>query len=219
MTTVNSVTTGSAASASGSKAKNIVNKDDFFKLLVAQLKNQDPLKPVDATNFTAQLAQFSSLEKLENINSSMTSLLGQQDLYNRLGATQLAGKHVVASGTQSNSFTAAGRAVELGYQLPADAKQVFVTIYDEQGRAVDMIEKTDQSAGYYNAVWDNKTAKTGKFTFVVAAFDQQGKSIGATSLIQGVVSNVNFHDGQVYVTVNNQEVGIDQLLSVTGSTS
>ena len=66
-------------SVTNSKSSNIVSKDDFFKMLVAQLKNQDPMKPLDATAFTAQLAQFSSLEKLENVNSTLTKLLGQQD--------------------------------------------------------------------------------------------------------------------------------------------
>ena len=176
-------------------------------MLIAQLKNQDPMKPLDATAFTAQLAQFSSLEKLENVNSTLTSLLGQQDLVNRMGSAQLAGKYVVANGSQSDSFTAAGKSVELGYELPADAKQVFITIYDAQGRAVDMIEKTDQSTGINKVVWQNSSARTGNFTFQVAAFDGQGNNLSATTLIEGVVSRVNFHGGQVYVTVNNKEVG------------
>ncbi len=217
MSTISAVNTGSSASAS--QVKNIVSKDDFFKLLIAQLKNQDPMKPLDATGFTAQLAQFSSLEKLENVNSTLTKLLGQQELYNQMGSAQLAGKYVVAKGSQSDTFTAAGKPVGLGYELPADAKQVFITIYDEQGRAVDMIEKTDQSGGYYQAVWENSAAKTGKFTFVVAAFDGQGNNLNATTLIEGVVSRVNFRDGQVYVMVNNKEVAVGQLLSVTDARS
>jgi len=101
-----------------SKSADVVSRDDFFKMLVAQLKNQDPMKPLDATAFTAQLAQFSSLEKLENVNSTLTKLLGQQDLVNRMESAQLAGKYVLANGDQSDSFTAAGKSVELGYELP-----------------------------------------------------------------------------------------------------
>ncbi len=83
MSTINAVSTSSSASVTNSKSSNVVNKDDFFKMLVAQLKNQDPMKPLDATAFTAQLAQFSSLEKLDNVNATLTSLLGQQDLVNQ----------------------------------------------------------------------------------------------------------------------------------------
>ena len=215
MSTINSVSTSSSASVTNSKSGNIVNKDDFFKMLVAQLKNQDPMKPLDATAFTAQLAQFSSLEKLDNVNTTLTSLLGQQDLINRAQSAQLAGKYVVANGSQADSFTAAGKSMELGYELPEDAKQVFITIYDEQGRAVDMIEKTDQSEGINKVVWQNRSARTGNFTFQVAAYDGQGGNLNATTLVEGVVSKVNFRNGQVYVTVNNKEVGIEQVLSVT----
>jgi flagellar basal-body rod modification protein FlgD len=214
MATIDAVNTGSSASVTNSKSSNIVSKDDFFKLLIAQLKNQDPTKPVDATTFTAQLAQFSSLEKLDNINTALTALQGQQDSINRTESAQLAGKYVTANGNQAGSFTAAGKSLELGYNLPADAKQVLITIYDDQGRAVDMIQKSDQPAGMNKAVWQNGSARTGNFTFQVTAFDAKGSNLNATAVVEGVVSKVNFHDGKVYVTVNNKEVGIDQILSV-----
>ena len=214
MATIGAVNAGSSASATNSQSSGIGNKDDFFKMLVAQLKNQDPMKPLDATAFTAQLAQFSSLEKLENVNTTLTKLLGQQDLVNRMGSAQLAGKYVIATGGQSDAFTAAGKPVELGYELPAEAKQVFITIYDEQGRAVDMIQKNNQSAGFYRALWENGSARTGRFTFSIAAFDAQGNNLSAATLVEGVVSRVNFQGGKVYVTVNGKEVGIEQILSV-----
>lgn len=209
------VQTNATASATAIKKKDVVNKDDFFKLLVAQLKNQDPTKPMDSTAFTAQLAQFSSLEKLDNVNASLAGLLGQQDLFNRVQSAQLAGRYVVAGGEQSNSFTAAGRPVELGYDLPEDARQVLITIYDENGRAVDMIEKTDQSKGMNRATWNNGSARTGNFIFSIAAFDGQGRNLGARTLTEGTVSKVNFRDGKVYVTVNNREIGFDEILSIT----
>ncbi len=215
MATIDAVNTGSSASLPNSKSSNIVNKDDFFKMLVAQLKNQDPMKPLDATAFTAQLAQFSSLEKLDNVNTTLTSLLGQQDLINKVQSAQLAGKYVVAGGDQADSFTAAGKPVELGYDLPEDARKVLITIYDQNGRAVDMIEKTDQFKGMNKATWNNGSARTGNFTFSIAAFDGQGRNLGAKTLTEGTVSKVNFHDGKVYVTVNNREMGFDQLLAVT----
>ena len=215
MATIDAVNTGSSASVTKSKSSSIVNKDDFFKMLIAQLKNQDPTKPLDATAFTAQLAQFSSLEKLDNVNASLTSLLSQQDLINRVQSAQLAGKYVVASGDQADSFSAAGRPVELGYDLPEDARKVLITIYDKNGRAVDMIEKTDQFKGMNKATWNNGSARTGNFTFSIAAFDEQGRNLGAKTLTEGTVSKVNFHDGKVYVTVNNKEMGFDQIVAVT----
>jgi flagellar basal-body rod modification protein FlgD len=215
MAALSAVQANSTTAATTVKNKDVVNRDDFFRMLVAQLKNQDPTKPMDATQFTAQLAQFSSLEKLDNVNASLTSLLGQQDLVNRVQSSQLAGKYVVVGGGQADSFTAAGKPVELGYDLPEDARKVLITIYDQNGRAVDMIEKTDQFKGMNKATWSNGSARTGNFTFSIAAFDGQGRNVGATTLTAGAVSKVNFHDGKVYVTVNNKEMGFDQILSVT----
>src|SRR5512137_1612490 len=118
MAVLDAIQASATAATTNVKTTDVVNKNDFFKMLVAQLKNQDPMKPLDATAFTAQLAQFSSLEKLDNVNTTLTSLLGQQDLINRAQSAQLAGKYVVANGSQADSFTAAGKSVELGYELP-----------------------------------------------------------------------------------------------------
>jgi len=197
------------------KTTDVVNKNDFFKLLIAQLKNQDPTKPLDATAFTAQLAQFSSLEQLGNVNSNLATLLSQQGLLSKMQSSQLAGKYVVASGDQTNAFTAQGKPVELGYELAQDASRVLVTIFDQAGRAVDMFEKTNQPKGMNKATWSNGSARSGSFTFTVAAYDGQGQSFAAQTLTEGTVSSVNYRDGQVYVKVNNREVGIDQILSVT----
>jgi flagellar hook assembly protein FlgD len=142
-------------------------------------------------------------------------LLGQQDLVNRVQSAQLAGKYVVASGDQANSFTAAGKPVDLEYDLPEDASQILITIYDQKGRAVDMIDKSYQSKGVNKATWNNGSARTGNFTFNVNAFNAQGSSLSARTLTEGKVSKVNFHDGNVYVTVNNKEIGFDQIFSVT----
>ena len=77
-----------------------------------------------------------------------------------------------------------------------------------------MIQKSDQSAGVNRVVWNNSSVRTGTFTFQTTAFDGKGSNLNATTLVEGVVSKVNFHDGKVYVTVNNKEVGVDQILSV-----
>jgi flagellar basal-body rod modification protein FlgD len=204
----------SPAAAATATNKEVVNKDDFFKLLIAQLKNQDPTKPMEAAAFTAQLAQFSSLEKLDNVNSTLTGLLGQQGLVNKMQSSQLAGKYVTASGDQANWFTAVGKPVDLGYELPGDASRVLITIYDQNGRAIDMVEKSNQSKGTNKATWNNGSARSGNFTYSVTAMDAQGKSLAATTLIQGPVSAVKYRDNQVYAVVNNREVGIDQILSV-----
>jgi flagellar basal-body rod modification protein FlgD len=204
----------SIAAPATAATKAVVNKDDFFKLLIAQLKNQDPTKPMEAAEFTAQLAQFSSLEKLDNVNSTLTSLLSQQGSVNKMQSSQLAGKYVTAYGEQTNWFTAAGRPVDLGYELPGDAARVLITIYDQNGRAVDMVEASNQAKGTNRTTWKNGSARSGSFTYTVSAIDAQGKSLAAQTLLEGQVSAVKYRDNQVYAVVNNREVGVDQILSV-----
>jgi flagellar basal-body rod modification protein FlgD len=91
-------TTGSTTSNTSDLEKtNAIGKDDFFKMLIAQLKNQDPLNPADGTAFAAQLAQFSSLEQLTNLNTTLTSQ--NQNYANLLNvqSVNLIGKEVTAS--------------------------------------------------------------------------------------------------------------------------
>ena len=86
--------TAAATAVPNTASKNTVTKDEFLKLFVTQLKNQDPLNPMDSAGFTAQLAQFSSLEQLTNLNDGMKSLLlSQNSLQNALSAN-LIGKQV-----------------------------------------------------------------------------------------------------------------------------
>ena len=86
--------TAAATSATNAASQNTVTKDEFLKLFVTQLKNQDPLNPMDSTGFTTQLAQFSSLEQLTNINGGITSLLASQNSLQNASAANLIGKQV-----------------------------------------------------------------------------------------------------------------------------
>jgi len=87
-------TSGAAAGSSAVPPKQELGKDDFLRLFTTQLKAQDPLNPMDSTQFTAQLAQFSSLEQLTNINTQLTSLLQFQSSQQNATATGLIGKQV-----------------------------------------------------------------------------------------------------------------------------
>ena len=89
--------------------KTTLGKDDFLKLFVAQLENQDPLSPMESTEFTAQLAQFSSLEQLTNANQNLEYLLMYQSSMNNAEAVNFIGNTVKASG---NSISRNGRGIQ-----------------------------------------------------------------------------------------------------------
>ena len=108
--------TGKSTAKSGKET--VMGKEDFLKLLVAQLQNQDPLSPDDPTEFTAQLAQFSSLEQLTSLNDSMDNLVNSNANSDRFATLNTIGKNVAY---HSADFTFKGEPVELGYQLDGQA--------------------------------------------------------------------------------------------------
>ena len=91
----------------------LLGKDDFMKLLLAQLKNQDPLNPMDGTDFTAQLAQFSSLEQLSNLNTELKVQSVNQMTLGYAQSVNMIGKEVVASDRQHDHGKRPGGQPEL----------------------------------------------------------------------------------------------------------
>ena len=212
--TVQSATGTAAAAATGTK--NVVGKDEFLRMLVAQLKNQDPLNPLDGTAFTAQLAQFSSLEQLQNINTQLGSFTRQQQSLSGSQAVSLIGKEVLARG---NTVQAAGSPVALSYQLAGDAAEGMVRIYNAAGEFVDALSFRNQKQGLNTLTWSPPSSLAGTCTFEVSATDRAGKAVGADTMIQGEVTGVNFRDGATTLSVGGREIAYGDVVSVKKTSS
>ena len=115
--TIQSAAGAATTTATTASTRNVIGKDEFLKMLIAQLKHQDPMNPMDGTAFTAQLAQFSSLEQLQNINTQLTSFTRQQQSLGNTQAVNLIGREVLAKG---DTIQAEGTPVDL--QLPAQGR-------------------------------------------------------------------------------------------------
>jgi flagellar basal-body rod modification protein FlgD len=191
--------------------KNVIGKDEFLKMLIAQLKNQDPLNPLDGTAFTAQLAQFSSLEQLQNINTQLSSFTKQQQSLGSSQAVNLIGKEVLARG---NTVQVAGSPVALSYQLAGDAAEGLVRIYNANGEFVDALAFQNQRQGLNTLTWSPPSSLTGTCTFEVSAADRAGKAVGADTMIQGEVTGVNFRDGVTTLSVGGREIAYGDVVSV-----
>jgi len=204
--------------ASTTKASKSLDKDAFLRLLTTQLQNQDPLNPTDSTEFTAQLAQFSSLEQLSNVNETLTTLKLYQASINNAQAVGFIGKDIVANGKAIEMKS--GQPVSCDFELPAAAKRVVVTIYDATGNFVRDYEKTALAAGKQSLTWDGKnrngnTVADGAYTFEVQAVDQKGVKLDVTTFSKGTVTGVTFEDGVTYLITGKNKTAIGDVTQVT----
>jgi flagellar basal-body rod modification protein FlgD len=206
--------TGTNTSSTASTTKTI-GKDEFMKLLLAQLKNQNPLNPMDGTDFAAQLAQFSSLEQLTNLNTELkTQGLNQMTLGYAQSANMI-GKEVATQ--NGNSILVDGSTTDIRYQLAKDAQAVRITIFDQDGKLVKTIDETAKKEGMNTATWGCGDVAQGNYTFTVAALDASGSAVTANTLSSGVVTAVHFKNNNITLTVNGRELALGDVVSVTQS--
>ena len=154
------------------------NLDSFLTLLTAQLRNQDPLDPLDTEKFTSQLVQFASVEQSIQTNNHLETLIGLQAAADRDGALSMIGKTIVIDGDKAANL---GAGAEWTYTLPAGANDVRLTVVNEKGQPVDQFAG-DPSIGAHAFVWDGKTADggvapNGVYRLLVQAKDLTGAAV------------------------------------------
>ena len=174
-------------------SKNALGKDDFLTLLVTQLQNQDPLNPSDPTEFTAQLAQFSSLEQLFAANESLGKMAAANSDVERLSALSVIGKTVVSD---SGQFRLGESPVELGYRLETPASEVSLHVLDGTGRAVAEIPCSETGAGEHFLSWDGRNAEgdlvpAGEYSLVARAVTGKEEAVESAALVRGKVTGVD----------------------------
>jgi len=216
--TIAGVTNISGSRADGpTKAGDELGKDDFLHLLVTQLQYQDPLNPMDSADFTAQLAQFSSLEQLKNMSTQLGALTATQTALKNAQAVNYIGQTVLSNG--NNTQIANGLPEPLQVSLDAPASEVFVSIYDELGSLRSTFTSPAMTAGRGSIAWsgmdiDNNLLPDGNYRFEVAAVDGAGNEIGASPLSSGRVDGVAFNNGEAALVVNGQTIRLDDIIEV-----
>ena len=208
----------SAGSQAPASAKKSLGKDDFMKLLVTQLQAQDPLKPMDSQDFGAQLAQFSSLEQMTNVNTNLTKLQDLQSALSASSSVNLIGKKVDGQG--NTVALKSGAPQTLGYSLANDASSVAITILDATGNKVNTLSVGGQAAGVNSLMWNGKdmngsSLPDGNYTFNVMAIDAKGNTVAATTYSSGVVTDVVFESGVAKAIVNGSKVLVSQISRVS----
>ncbi len=208
---IQTVSSQSTATNSSNQTKSM-GRDEFLTLLVAQLKNQDPLNPMDSMEFTTQLAQFSSLEQLYNVNAGVEKLSAyQQGMYNAQ-AVGLIGKQVVAEG--GNSFVLTGNSAEISYELLADAQDISVGIFDEAGQQVAELSPGPQNQGVQTLVWDAGDAVSGVYSFQVFAKDGEDCPVDVQGILTGPVTGIEFSGDTIWLTVNGEQISMESVHAI-----
>jgi len=194
-----------------------LGKEDFLRLLVTQLEYQDPLNPMQNTEFIAQMAQFSTLEGINNLGSDLGEIRGYMQLLNNFNAIRLIGQDIKAVG---NTLTLPENgSAEISYYLHGDAAKVIITIYDQKGRAIRTIEESNRAAGNNTLLWDGRTASgelapPGQYYYTITATGRDGNRVRVDTFLSGRVDGVVYEEGIPYLLVNNTKVGLKDVLEV-----
>jgi flagellar basal-body rod modification protein FlgD len=229
MTTIIPATTAAAsatsATANGTDSTGTLaftqNFDTFLTLLTTQLKNQDPLSPLDTNQFTQQLVAFSQVEQQIKTNSNLAALIGNASSSEAISATPMIGRSIEYSGNKAalTSGTAA-----FSYTLPTNAASASVAIQDASGNTV-FAATADPTAGRHNIVWNGQTnagqqLPDGRlYTIQVTAADANKAAVVATTTASGAVTGVSVSNNVATFDVSGVPVPMNQLLTILASSS
>jgi flagellar basal-body rod modification protein FlgD len=197
-------------------ASNVLGKDDFLRLYMAQLRNQDPLNPMSNTDLAAQMAQFSSLEQLQNANKLLEQMAAQSSGGGAASASALLGKTVtvngsplVLNGTQPGS---------LAYALPGAASSVAIRVIDATGKTVRTMIAGQQGQGVHQVAFDGlddqgRRLPSGTYTYQVAAADAAGNAVPGVYTGSGQVTGISMDAGRLVLLLGNQRVPLTSVVS------
>ena len=197
------------------------NFDTFLTLLTTQLKNQDPLSPMDTSQFTDQLVMFSQVEQQIKTNSQLSTMISQQSASQVLSAQTMVGRMIEYNGNQT--VLQNGQA-GFSYTLPSDAASATVLVQDSGGNTV-FSQQVDGSAGKHAFIWNGQNnagaqqPDGGTYTIQVLATDSLKSPITATTTAVGTVTGVNVTNNVATFDVSGVPVPMSQLVTVINPSS
>ncbi|PXX12392.1 flagellar basal-body rod modification protein FlgD [Nitrosomonas ureae] len=179
-------------------------QDRFLKLLITQMKNQDPLKPLDNAEVTSQLAQISTVTGIDKLNTTLQQLVSSADDGRSIEALEMIGHSAYVPG---NSINFEGEGAIAGIELAQSVDKATVTILDSSGIAIRKMELGVQPAGVSTIAWDGVTdsgtkAAPGNYTFEVTA-KQGDKDVKVNTLSFGTVNSVSHGEQGTFLDMGN----------------
>ena len=209
MSTITGVTAAETATDTPrSTGPRELGQGDFLKLLVTQLKHQDPLNPTNNTEFVAQLAQFSQLEQSVNQAQLMQQNLDAQAASFQFTLLPMVGRRV---GLDMPLVQVGAGPATMRYALERDAARVRITVLDQQGQAIRTLEYAGRPSGLNVAEWDGKNQNgapmpPGVYRYALTATDTQGASVPSQGRAHLTVSGIRMEDGVAKLAVGDLTV-------------
>lgn len=218
-----SATSGSSASSTTSSSTSGLGMDAFLQLLVTQLQYQDPLDPMDDKEFVAELAQFSSLEQLTEINSGIEGLSSLNQEQQMIGAVNFIGKTIEANGTAVSVED--GKATAVTFTLPEDAATCLVNVLDSTGQIVRTVDLGATTAGQVEFKWDGKdydgkAVDDGQYQVAVTATNADSEVMKVSSTMTGKVEGLQQVSGSYYLDIGGgRYVAFTDITNVVNETT
>lgn len=188
--------------------------DDFLQLLTTQLQNQDPLSPMDTTEFTNQLVQFAGVEQQINTNQKLDSLVSQSVSSAFTQALDFVGLDInyVSSEMNFDGETP----IDISYALEGEAVTTNINILDEEGNLVASF--AGETAGTNKFTWDGTTnggtiAPPGTYQVRIDSNDIEGQPVESTTVVTGRVGGIESQNGAIFLLVGDRAVSTSQVIN------
>jgi flagellar basal-body rod modification protein FlgD len=195
-----------------------LDKDAFFKLMIAQMKNQDPTNPLKSHEMAAQLANFSGLEQMQNMNSTLTEMKNGQKPSENYQALNLIGK-AVAGDSSKVTRTAGDREHEFRFTLPMDASEAQVKVLNPDGELIKTYDLKSLKKGDNKISWngqDDRGTKLppGEYKFAIEAKAGQQK-IAVKTDFDGLITGINYTNEGPVLMVGSQTIKMRDVRRIT----
>ena len=197
-----------AENSSPKKAVDELGQNEFMKLMLTQLKYQDPFKPMENGEFLAQMAQFSTVAGIEEMNSSMGSFVEEQTASQTLQAAGLLGRTVTTEG--SRAILPETGSLQSQYAMPVASEQVNIIFANASGEVVHNLEMNNIQSGIHSIEWDGynndgKRVNPGTYSISVEYLNKEGGTSNAETSISTKIEGVSFGVGNGKPTLSTSD--------------
>ncbi len=189
-------------------AKKALDKDDFMRIMITEMRHQDPTKPMDSDRMATQMAQITSVEQLKNVSNAIEKMADKNNASDRLAMSGMIGRTVTVD---KGRFThQKGTISPINFELPEDASKIKVTILNEQGEEVATRDLEPMKSGQNVYSWDGITAsntQTGSGTYLVRVDAENGKGgkIKVDPISKERIVGVSFEGGDTHFLVGDSK--------------